>query len=153
MLPIGSIQLSRVPPALNKGIENAGAIMPGVGTTTSFAKAIEDQEALKAAVTQAAEAIDKAGKLEAAGHSSPGVYSFQGPKHGSFSSLLERAVSDVNSKMQSAEIEKTRVLSGDATNLHQSMIAVQESSVAFSLMVEVRNKLVESYQELMRMQV
>jgi len=33
------------------------------------------------------------------------------------------------------------------------MIAVQEANVAFSLMVEVRNKLVDSYQELMRMSV
>jgi flagellar hook-basal body complex protein FliE len=35
--------------------------------------------------------------------------------------------------------------------LHQSVIAMQEASVAFNLMVQVRNKLVESYQELMRM--
>ena len=39
------------------------------------------------------------------------------------------------------------------TAAHKSVIAMQEASVAFSLMVEVRNKLVESYQELMRMQV
>ena len=38
-------------------------------------------------------------------------------------------------------------------NLHQAVIAGQESSVAFTLMVELRNKLVESYQELMRAQV
>jgi len=38
-------------------------------------------------------------------------------------------------------------------NLHQAMISMQEASVSFSLMVEVRNKLVESYQELMRMQI
>jgi flagellar hook-basal body complex protein FliE len=38
-------------------------------------------------------------------------------------------------------------------NLISSVIARQEASVSFSLMVETRNKLVESYQELMRMQV
>jgi flagellar hook-basal body complex protein FliE len=37
--------------------------------------------------------------------------------------------------------------------LHQAMIAMEEASVSFQLMVEVRNKLLESYQELMRMQV
>jgi flagellar hook-basal body complex protein FliE len=42
---------------------------------------------------------------------------------------------------------------GDTDQLHQSVIAMQEAGVAFSMMVEVRNKLVESYQELMRMQV
>ena len=45
------------------------------------------------------------------------------------------------------------VLLGDQGQLHQSVIAMQEASVAFSLMVQVRNKLVDSYQELMRMPV
>ena len=72
---------------------------------------------------------------------------------GTFSNFLKRAVGEVNDKMQAAELEKQRVLTGESTNLHQAIIAAQEASVAFSLMVEVRNKLVESYQELMRMQV
>ncbi len=71
----------------------------------------------------------------------------------SFTDVLNRIVESVDQKMDLAEAAKTSVLAGDATNLHQAMIATQEASVAFSLMVEVRNKLVESYQELMRMQV
>jgi flagellar hook-basal body complex protein FliE len=55
--------------------------------------------------------------------------------------------------MQAADAAKTQVLTGETTNVHQAMIAMQESSVAFGLMVEVRNKLVDSFQELMRMQV
>jgi flagellar hook-basal body complex protein FliE len=46
-----------------------------------------------------------------------------------------------------------KVLLGETDQLHQSVIARQEASVSFALMVEVRNKLVESYQELIRMQV
>jgi flagellar hook-basal body complex protein FliE len=71
----------------------------------------------------------------------------------SFNNLLEKAVGDVEGKMQSAEAEKAKLLTGESTNLHQAVIAMQEASVAFGLMVEVRNKLVESYQEMMRMQV
>lgn len=71
----------------------------------------------------------------------------------SFSNLLENAVSGIDGKMKAAESEKVKVMTGESSNLHQSMIAMQEASVAFSLMVEVRNKLVESYQELMRMQI
>lgn len=71
----------------------------------------------------------------------------------SFSNILEKAVHEVDGKMQAAGVEQEKLLTGETTNLHQSMIAVQEASVAFSLMVEVRNKLVDSYQELMRMQV
>jgi flagellar hook-basal body complex protein FliE len=74
-------------------------------------------------------------------------------KPASFSSMLEGAFNDINSTMQAADTAKTSLLTGDTGNVHQAMIAVQESNVAFSLMVEVRNKLVDSYQELMRMQV
>ena len=71
----------------------------------------------------------------------------------SFGDVLTQAVSGVNDKMQTAEVEKAKVMSGDTNNLHQAMLSIQEAGVAFSLMNEVRNKLVESYQEIMRMQV
>jgi flagellar hook-basal body complex protein FliE len=67
--------------------------------------------------------------------------------------VLDGLVSTVAGKQQEASALTQRVLLGDNDQLHQSVIAMQEASVAFSLMVEVRNKLVESYQELMRMQV
>jgi flagellar hook-basal body complex protein FliE len=73
--------------------------------------------------------------------------------HGSFGSMLDHFVSEVDGKMQSAKTEQAKVLSGETSSLHQAMISMQEASVSFSLMVEVRNKLVESYQEMMRMQV
>ena len=77
-----------------------------------------------------------------------------GPMKGAgFTNFLEKAVGEVDSKLKSAEAEKTQVLTGETTNLHQAVIAMQEAGVAFSLMIEVRNKLVESYQELMRIQV
>jgi flagellar hook-basal body complex protein FliE len=72
---------------------------------------------------------------------------------GDFSSLLSRAVTDVEGRMRAAESERQKVLTGETNNLHQATIASSEAGVAFSLMIEVRNKLVESYQELMRMQV
>ena len=74
-------------------------------------------------------------------------------KGSGFANYLERAVGDVDAKLHAADAEKTKVLTGESSNLHQAGIAMQEAGVAFSLMVEVRNKLVESYQELMRMQV
>ena len=71
----------------------------------------------------------------------------------SFSNILQNAVSQVDGKMQSAEIEQGKLLTGETSNLHQSVIAMQEATTSFSLMVQVRNKLVDSYQELMKMQV
>jgi flagellar hook-basal body complex protein FliE len=70
-----------------------------------------------------------------------------------FGQMMKKFVNDVDDKMKISANEKNKVLTGEATNLHQAMIASQESSVSFTLMVELRNKLVESYQELMRSQV
>ena len=70
-----------------------------------------------------------------------------------FGKVLDSLVSIVDGKQANAQAVTRQVLLGDSSQLHQSVIAMQEASVAFSMMVEVRNKLVESYQELMRMQV
>ena len=70
-----------------------------------------------------------------------------------FGTMLDGLVGTVESKQAAAQAATRRVLLGDSDQLHQSVIAMQEASVAFTMMVEVRNKLVESYQELMRMQI
>ena len=71
----------------------------------------------------------------------------------SFSDFFGQMVSDVNAKQGLAGAAVEGVLSGQNVPLHQAMIAMEEASVSFQLMVEVRNKLLESYQELMRMQI
>ena len=60
---------------------------------------------------------------------------------------------DVQTKQSQANQAMTGVLAGTGVPLHEAVMAGEEASVAFQLMVEVRNKLLESYQELMRMQV
>lgn len=75
------------------------------------------------------------------------------PSSTGFGKLLDGLVSTVDAKQVQADSLTKRVLLGDTDQLHQSVIAMQEASVSLSLMVQVRNKLVESYQELMRMQV
>lgn len=83
----------------------------------------------------------------------PGALPGATPPADGFGSMLDGLVSTVESKQQAAQAMTQRVLLGETDQLHQSVIAMQEASVSFGLMVEVRNKLVESYQELMRMQV
>ncbi|MEQ9825065.1 MAG: flagellar hook-basal body complex protein FliE [Puniceicoccaceae bacterium] len=70
-----------------------------------------------------------------------------------FGKLIGDLVQEVDGKGKSSAQELRRVMTGEVDNLHQSMVAMQEASVAFTLMVEVRNKLMESYQQIMRMQV
>lgn len=70
-----------------------------------------------------------------------------------FGDLIGGLVSEVDAKGKAAEAEVRKLMLGETDNIHQSMISMQESGLAFSLLVEVRNKLVDSYQELMRMAV
>ena len=70
-----------------------------------------------------------------------------------FGNVLSKMVQEVQTKQAQANSAMTGVLSGDGVPLHEAVLASEEASVAFQLMVEVRNKLLESYQELMRMQV
>jgi flagellar hook-basal body complex protein FliE len=83
----------------------------------------------------------------------PGATTVGAASEGSFGNLLGRMVQDVNAKQLAAGQSVQGMMSGQAVSLHQTVIAMEEASVSFQLMVEVRNKLLESYQELMRMQI
>jgi flagellar hook-basal body complex protein FliE len=74
-------------------------------------------------------------------------------KPGSFSNVLGSLVQDVSAKQAAAGDAVQGLLADQGVSLHQAMIAMEEANVSFQLMVEVRNKLLESYQELMRMQI
>jgi flagellar hook-basal body complex protein FliE len=83
----------------------------------------------------------------------PGGVDAARPPTSSFASLATGLVSDVAAKQSAAGDTVNALMSGQNVSLHQTMIAMEEASVSFQLMVEVRNKLLESYQELMRMQI
>ena len=72
---------------------------------------------------------------------------------GSFENTLSRFVQGVNDKQTAAGDAVRGLTGGGNVSLHQAMISMEEAGVSFQLMVEVRNKLLESYQELMRMQI
>jgi flagellar hook-basal body complex protein FliE len=82
---------------------------------------------------------------------SPGAAGPAAP--GSFGTLLGEMVREVNARQAVAGQAVSGLMSGEAANLHQVMIAVEEASISFQLMAEVRNRLLESYQEIMRMQI
>ncbi|EGQ9881332.1 flagellar hook-basal body complex protein FliE [Vibrio vulnificus] len=71
-----------------------------------------------------------------------------------FSTLLNQAIKNVNSLQKSSSDLQTRFDRGDAdVSLSDVMIARNKSSVAFEATVQVRNKLVEAYKDLMNMPV
>ena len=72
----------------------------------------------------------------------------------SFGDLLKRSIDSVNETQQTASSMRTAFEQGEeGLDLAEVMIAVQKSSVSFQAMVEVRNKLVEAYKDVMNMPV
>ncbi len=71
----------------------------------------------------------------------------------SFGETLNKAVTDVNDLQREAGKAVERMVSGEATDLHDVMIAVEKAKTSFELLMEVRNKTIDVYRELMRMQV
>jgi flagellar hook-basal body complex protein FliE len=71
----------------------------------------------------------------------------------SFASMLGQMVSDVNAQQNISAQTVGALQSGQTVPLHQAVIAMEEANVSFQLMVEVRNRLLDSYQEIMRMQI
>ncbi|MBZ4643750.1 MAG: flagellar hook-basal body complex protein FliE [Deferribacteres bacterium] len=70
-----------------------------------------------------------------------------------FADLLKNALKDVNDAQLNADEAVKKVLNGETQDIHETMIALQKADVSLKLMMEVRNKLLEAYQEIMRTQV
>src|SRR5580704_12859371 len=77
----------------------------------------------------------------------PGALSPTQPSDDSFSNLLGKLVNEVNSKQITASQAVNNVQAGGNVSLHQAVIAMEEANVSFQLMVEVRNKMLDAYQE------
>lgn len=70
-----------------------------------------------------------------------------------FAQMFERFIKGVDQKKKISAKETQDLILGRSDNIHEAVVKSQEAGVAFNLMIEVRNKLVDSYKELMRMQV
>jgi len=84
------------------------------------------------------------------GLSIPGGAKTDGP---SFADTLAQSLDKVNTLQKDADIAIQDFVTGDTRNIHETMIAVGKADLAFRLTMQVRNKMVEAYQEVMRMQV
>ena len=71
-----------------------------------------------------------------------------------FAQILQSSIDKVNQTQQGANQMAEKLAAGDTSqNLHEVMIALQSASVSFQEMVQVRNKLVTAYQNVMNIQV
>lgn len=70
-----------------------------------------------------------------------------------FATWLDRQASALDAQLGTAEQSLTQLASGESSNLHRVMLDLEQARLSFQLAVQVRNKLLEGYQELMRMQI
>jgi flagellar hook-basal body complex protein FliE len=75
------------------------------------------------------------------------------PAPSTFAAFLQEAVADVNRLQQEADAAVQQYTVGNAQNLHDVMIAAEKADISLRLLMQVRNKAIEAYQEIMRMQI
>ncbi len=72
---------------------------------------------------------------------------------GAFGEQLKQAINSVNEAQLVADQAVEKLHSGQSGSLHETMIALEKADISMRLFVQLRNKAVEAYQEIMRMQV
>ncbi len=75
-----------------------------------------------------------------------------GPE-GTFHGVLESAIQGVENSQNASSQAVENFLSGEGGELHTTILATQRATLSFDLFMQVRNKVVSAYQEIMRMQV
>jgi flagellar hook-basal body complex protein FliE len=70
-----------------------------------------------------------------------------------FGETLNKAIADVNTLQNEAGKAVDKMVVGEEVDLHEVMIAVEKAKTSFDLLMEIRNKTIDAYREIMRMQV
>lgn len=70
-----------------------------------------------------------------------------------FDDWLQAQINEVNRQILSSEAKVRDLALGEQGNLHEVMISLEKAKLSFELILAVRNKSLEAYQELMRMQI
>lgn len=70
-----------------------------------------------------------------------------------FAALIDRAISNVNESRGASEAAIHDLATGRTDNLHEVMLKVAQADLSFRLVLEIRNRLTDAYQEVMKMQI
>jgi flagellar hook-basal body complex protein FliE len=71
----------------------------------------------------------------------------------SFNTVLKSTMKDINDLQIRADQAIEKVELDNSASVHDAMIALEKADISFKAMMQVRNKIIEAYQEVMRMQV
>lgn len=72
---------------------------------------------------------------------------------GGFTQMVSRGMDEVNTQLMATQTDLQQLAVGDVQNLHQVMIHMEEARMSFQLLMQVRNRALETYQDLMKMPV
>lgn len=70
-----------------------------------------------------------------------------------FESLMRDFLTDVNNELLSAKDIEKQISEGKVENLQDALYLIEKADISFRLLTEIRNKALEAYQEIMRMQI
>lgn len=70
-----------------------------------------------------------------------------------FADALKNAIASVNEQQKTSDVMTQKLINGGDVDLHEVMVASQKASITLNTTIEIRNKAIEAYQEIMRMSV
>lgn len=70
-----------------------------------------------------------------------------------FGQMLKESIGEVAQTQHEANRAIESLVTGKSNDIHQTMIAMEKANISFRLLMQVRNKLLSAYQEIMRMQI
>lgn len=73
--------------------------------------------------------------------------------HESFGDMLASSISEVNNLQHKANESIQKLVTGESKNLHETMLSVEQAEIAFKTMNQIRQKVLDAYREVMKMQV
>ncbi len=79
--------------------------------------------------------------------------SLEGESGKTFADTLKDSIKEVNQMQKVADAKMQQLATGESKNIPDVMIATEKADIALKLMVKVRNKIIDAYQEIMKMQV
>lgn len=100
-----------------------------------------------------AESLIKSGNTSSEIQSKANSSKSQESGSGSFANSLNDAINKVNDMQVSSNQMMEKLASGETKNIPEVMISAEKADIALKLMVQVRNKMIDAYQEIMKMQV
>lgn len=75
------------------------------------------------------------------------------PQQEGFTQMVSRGLDEVNTQLMATQADLQQLATGNVQNLHQVMIRMEEARTSFQLLMQVRNRALEAYQDLMKMPV